>query len=129
MKCPSLRLRQAIRLVQKHCSAQHAATAHCQLSDVAPVQGGEDPFSQQQAAKQKSIKAQGKRQLGNLKAQAKAEGRPGRDDSSLQVQDYGARRQQMTSEVHLCWGTTDILRFPVLHCHPVSAVSSAPAFS
>ena len=113
--------------VQKHYSAQHAATAPCQLSDVAPVQGGEDPFSQQQAAKQKSIKAQGKRQLGNLKAQAKAEGRPGRDDSSLQVQDYGARRQQMTSEVHPCWGGR--FAFPSSALPSCSAVSSAPAFS
>ena len=79
------------------------APAHVPHLTAASAQGGEDPFSQQQAAKQKSIKAQGKRQLSNLKAQAKAEGRPelksSRADPTVSIDDYGARRQSLTKEV------------------------------
>ena len=73
------------------------------MADIDEVQGGEDPFTQQQAAKQKGIKAQGKRQLANLKAQAKAEGRTGSRGRSggaaVPLQDYAARQQQQTTEV------------------------------
>ena len=61
------------------------------------LQVGEDPFSSQKADKAQRVKAQTKRQVTNLKAQAKAEGKqlPSLDAS----QDYAARKQKQAQQV------------------------------